>query len=264
MPSKLTYNGFSELKDTLSTMKSVWSGELELGKSDFQVVFKTLPAAESQGWLCWALIYNTDEERHQVVPAQSQSFGSLGAVVAWHRTACLLQTLMQSLFGLVVFSYVDDFFWVAPVDPTSVMDAGWLQGFFRRVVSGLLGWQLDPSKDAYGSSVVLLGLEITLKTQASCWRLSPPKAKEWLEDIVEALQSNYLAPSTASKMCGRLSFLNSYVFGRVGRVLLRPLIWRQLQASGPMHLTARLLACIGFQRSWSKAFLGDSRTEPLY
>ena len=180
MPSKLTYNGFSELKDALSAMKSVWSGELELGKSDFQAAFKTLPAAEGQGWLCWALIYNTDEERHQVVPVQSQSFGSLGAVVAWHRTSCLLQTLMQSLFGLVVFSYVDDFFWVAPVDPISGVGAGWLQGFFRRVVSGLLGWQLDPSKDSYGSSVVLLGLEITSKLKLRAGASAPRKPKNGL------------------------------------------------------------------------------------
>ena len=169
--------------------------QLQLGKSDFQAAFKTLPAAESQGWLCWALIYSTAEERHQVVPVQSQSFGSFGAVVAWHRAACLLQSIMQSLFGLVVFSYVDDFFWVTPVDATSGVDTEWLQGFFRKVVSDLLGWQLDTSKDAHGSTVVLLGLEITLQTQASQWRLSPARAKEWLEDIVEALEGNHLAPS---------------------------------------------------------------------
>ena len=175
-----------------------------------------------------------------MLPVQSQSFGSLGAVKAWHRTACLLQRIMASLFGVVTFSYVDDFFWISPSDASSGVDAAWIQGLFKSVVSQLLGSLLDPTKDETGQRVVLLGLDVCLTAQASEWRLHPAKATEWLADICEALRSDWLVSSMASKLCGRLSFLNSFVFGRVGRALLRPLIWRQLQVKGSMRLTSRL------------------------
>ena len=239
-PSRLQYDSFGEMREALEVIRKQWSGDLQIGKSDFEAAFKTLPAAAAQGWMCWALVYNTDCELLQVVPVQSQSFGSLGAVMAWHRTACLLQQIMSSLFGLVTFSYVDDFFWLCPADATSGVDAAWLQGFFDKVVSELLGWQLDPTKNASGKCVVLLGLEICLNESESRWRLHPNKAMEWLHEVHKTLKDDWLPPAVASKMCGRFSFLNSYVFGRVGRALLRPLIWRQHQTVGSMHLTCRL------------------------
>ena len=41
-------------------------------------------------------------------------------------------------------------------------------------------------------------------------------------------------------MCGRFAFLNAYIFNRLGRALLRPLIWRQRQVRAGSKLTPRL------------------------
>ena len=65
----------------------------------------------------------------------------------------------------------------------------------------------------------------------------------------------------ASKFCGRFAFLNAHVFGRLGRALLRPFIWRQQQSYGGAQLTKRLrLSCI-----WLLVLLqrGLRRVSPL-
>ena len=54
------------------------------------------------------------------------------------------------------------------------------------------------------------------------------------------LDVDRLSPGEASKLSGRLAFLNSLVFNRLGRALIRPIIWRQLQMYGSSKLTARL------------------------
>ena len=49
-----------------------------------------------------------------------------------------------------------------------------------------------------------------------------------------------LNPGHASKWAGRLAFLNAYVSNRLGRSLLRPIIWRQRTGNGSFRLTPRL------------------------
>ena len=182
MPSKLRYNSFSDLKAAATTIKESWPGGLSLGKEDFKSAFKTLPPGQDQQWLCWALVYNTDLQRHQVVPLYTQCFGSLGAVVAWYRTVSMIQNIMSELFGLVVFVYVDACFWVAP-DYSSFQGfptASWIATVFQEVVTGLLGWDLDNQKRAVGPKIVLLGLEVSMGKDSSLWKLDDNKAAEWI------------------------------------------------------------------------------------
>ena len=113
IPSKLRYDGFNELQQAASILKSSWPGQLEMGKADFKSAYKTVPPATDQAWLCWALVYNPHLGEHQVTQLHSQTFGSLGAVIAWYRAAKAIQTVMEQL-GLVVQLHVDDCFWITP------------------------------------------------------------------------------------------------------------------------------------------------------
>ena len=72
------------------------------------------------------------------------------------------------------------------------------------------------------------------------WQLSPDKAIEWANQIKQYLDRNRLLPAEASKLCGRIAFLNSRVYGKFGRALIRPVIWRQTQPFGRVTLTKRL------------------------
>jgi hypothetical protein len=153
----------------------------------------------------------------------------------------MLQTILESLFLLTTFIYVDDAFWAAPEFPDRRgPDSAWVALVLEYIIQELLGWQLDPKKTEVGYTITLLGMQISMESTASEWTVSVDKATEWLKDITRFLQEDCLLPSDASKLCGRLNFLNTKIYGRLGRVLLRPLIWRQLQAQGPYKITKRL------------------------
>ena len=72
-----------------------------MGKADFKSASKTLPTDTNPQWLCYALVFNPHKQRLQVVRLMTQAFGSLGGVVAWYRTAKIIQTIMLELFDLL-------------------------------------------------------------------------------------------------------------------------------------------------------------------
>ena len=155
--------------------------------------------------LCWSLIFDPFQEELVVVPIQSQAFGSLGAVVASFQIVKLIQVIMENLFQLVILCYVDDFFWATPKFPKSgAPDTDW--------VTELLGWQLGPEKSFTGVGITLLGLEVSMQSNASCWQLSRDKSQHWVEDMTKYLSEDRLTPSEASKLTGRVAFLNTQVF----------------------------------------------------
>lgn len=111
---KVRYDGFEHLQDSAELFHRLSGCRLVMGKADFKSAFKTLPTAEDQKWMTYALVFNPEAGRLQVVQLHSQAFGSIGAVVAWNRTAKLAQMVMQDLFCIPIFAYVDDFFYILP------------------------------------------------------------------------------------------------------------------------------------------------------
>ena len=91
-------------------------------------------------------------------------------------------------------------------------------------MSDLMGWLLDPAKEATGDNMVLLSLHVAMQDNMSVWTLDERKAKEWAKQIQHILDTDELHPAMASKICGRLAFLNTHIFNRMGRALLRPII----------------------------------------
>ena len=96
----------------------------------------------------------------------------------------------------------------------------------------MLGWDLDPEKEDFGSELLLLGVCVQMDLNVSYWRPNPIKVGSWVEEFEVALKENYLPPGLAAKFAGRVAFLNSTVFNRVGRAMVRPIIWRQHQKIG--------------------------------
>ena len=104
--------------------------------------------------------------RLSVVPLWSQVFSSLGGVTAWYRTARALQNIMLTVFRIPIFLYIDDAFWAALncTLPDGTIQAAWTSSVFKRVVTELLGWELDPEKESVGRKLLLLGLDVELST----------------------------------------------------------------------------------------------------
>ena len=143
---------------------------------------------------------------------------------------------------MVVFMYVDDAFWPGT---TYQFESGENQAevigrVFRYVVSELLGWELDPGKAGLGDSLLLLGLQVCVARGMSTWCVGESKRTQWTRELRQVLINDSLTPGEASKWAGRFAFMNAYVFNRMGRALLRPVIWRQRMHSGSSQLTYRL------------------------
>ena len=154
IPSKIKYNSFAEILEAARILKSGHKGGLLLGKADFKSAFKTLPTHEEHRWMNWGLVYNPELQRHQVTPLYSQTFGSLGAVMAWYRTAMLLQHILQEEFSLTTFIYVDDCFWATrQTEAAGGPDARWQLGVFEYIVTRLLGWGSTPTKARWGRNL---------------------------------------------------------------------------------------------------------------
>ena len=269
MPQKLRYDGFDQMLSALKLIARVSHDagiqcDIHAGKADFKSAYKTLPAACSQEWLCWALVYNPDLDRLQVVPLWSQVFGSLGGVTAWFRTARAVQNIMLSVFGcpwLPVAARACMLMMHFGLPVAARTQAAWINSVFKRVVTEILGWDLDPAKECVGPKLLLLGLDLEVRDGSSVWTLGSRKREEWANSIHEVLVTDCLAPGMASKLCGRLAFLNCHVCNRLGRALLRPLIWRQRQPGDRQTLTPRLR----FALTWFLRVLmaGLTKTIPL-
>ena len=77
--------------------------------------------------------------------------------MAWHRAAMLIQCILQELFCVTTFVYVDDCFWVTPdFEGGEGANAAWQANVFQYVVEDLLGWRLDPAKTEIGNRITLL------------------------------------------------------------------------------------------------------------
>ena len=48
------------------------------------------------------------------------------------------------------------------------------------------------------------------------WPLGAQKRVQWTNEIRAILKNGYLEPAMASKFCGRLAFLNAYIFNCLG------------------------------------------------
>ena len=128
-------------------------------------------------------------------------------------------------------------------------------------MSHLLGWDLDADKERTGCSLQLLGLSISVDSHNAQWKVDARKRELWAADIKRVPQFDCLESGFAAKLAGRFAFLNTRVFNRLGRALLRPIIWRQRQQYSSNRLTARLRLAL----RWFLALLeqGVSRETPL-
>ena len=111
-----------------------------------------------------------------------------------------------------------------------------IQFFITGLVSVCFALPVVP----YMGWLFFFGIQVSVEDGFSRWRFNASKAAIWIEEFEQAIRDNRLTPATASRFCGRIAFLNSTVCNRLGRALIRPLIWRQVQRFGPVCLTNRL------------------------
>jgi hypothetical protein len=164
---------------------------------------------------------------------------------------------------------VDDSF---RAEPRATADDGKRAAW--EAIHEIVGWPYDADKsvpapvtpDAPGrefeecpSEMKVLGLHVELAGEGVRISLPSDKAVKWRRGLQEHLKSGALTAAEAATWAGRLGFAGQNVFGRVGRAMLRPLVWRQL--NGGSRLTRRLRWALEW---WVALLLGrNERMIPL-
>ena len=119
---------------------------------------------------------------------------------------------------ICVLHYVDDF--------GGVQDSYNSQSSFQSFSDfcTLLGYRLKPSKaQPQVTEQRLLGVIIQVAEQGIRVRADPKRVSKLRSQLVEILEDGHREPEVASKLAGKLGFVNSTAFGRTGEAALRPL-----------------------------------------
>ena len=161
-----------------------------------------------------------------VATLRTQPFGSSRAPANWGRVTRFIQFILERIFGVVIFVYVDDCFCIEVA--TTVQSA--LKCFTG--VCELFGFSLSPTKSQGPTkSLQLMGAELSIFTGHVSACLPERRRIDLINDLKRIITFDQLNPAQAAKLRGRLGFAQSLLFGRVGRALLQPLTDRQYARS---------------------------------
>jgi len=172
------------------------------------------------------MVWNYYESRIDYHEMWGQPFGAAHAVPNFCRLAAWAMLAATRLLHVVIDHFFDDYFMVEP--KVTVASATWAcRRLFR-----LVGLNLDPDKAQLPAEVWhALGVAFDMQTLSSQGllkvRAKPSRVLNAIVDIMQVLKENRLRPSHAAKIFGRLDFLNTTLFGRVGRTGLGPIKQRQ-------------------------------------
>ena len=172
-----------------------------------------------------------------------QPFGSCSAPKNWGRLITCIQELAARLFRLHVGAYVDDVF---TGEPSTYA----LSGFsaFKKLAK-LLGVPTADRKDQRPAKTIrVLGAVVTVNSDGLTVCADEKRKLNNVERIDGVLASKILTPAAAGKLRGKLGFLASLAFGKVGRSMLAPLARRQY-AVGKRKLSPELRNCLTWWRS---------------
>ena len=151
------------------------------------------------------------------------SFGQVAAVPNFNRVAKFMTMVTRRLLNVPCGNYFDD---GVIVEPTYMKGNG--QFCYLRMHQ-LLGFQLDIKKHVKMSNMcAFLGVVTDFSHFTSGYlnlRVKPGRAENILSLISDVLASGQLKPGMCDRLQGKLYFVCTTVFGRVGRAALQPIIW---------------------------------------
>jgi len=201
-----------------------WS--LRGGTEDLKAAYRQCPLLSAHVQFAITMVWNPYSKTIDYHELYGQPFGAGHAVPNFYRLAAWAMAGIRRLLFVVGDHFFDDYFYIEPKN--TAPSAAWALQRFMQIV----GLKLDSEKSQLPRSVWhALGVVFDMRSMLSS-RLLLVKAKETrvlnaLVEMVSILQNNRLRPSHAAKVFGKLDFLNTTLFGRVGRTGLGPLKQRQ-------------------------------------
>ena len=159
------------------------------------------------------------------------SFGATGSVWGINRAADAICFLARQLLAIPACHYVDDFSATEP----SITAQSSFESF--DVLTRVLGMAMKPSKaQPPAPEQRLLGVQISHQSDGMVVSPCPRRTAKITTTVAEILTQNQLSPEQAQQLAGKLVFLQSSLFGSVGKAALHPLYGRAANHDGRDHV----------------------------
>ena len=172
--------------------------------------------------------------RHRVL-----LFGASSAVWAYNRFGDILVHLNQTIAAVPSTHYVDDY---VGVELPSTADSAF--STFQQFNSEL-GMKMKPSKaQAPAHCHKMLGVQIQFQTDMVVASPTSERIGKLRQFIKAAMENNELTQSQAATLAGKLAFVHTTLFGRVGRAATKPIYGRQHSRTFNTKLTHALTAAL--------------------
>ena len=166
-----------------------------------------------------------------------------------------MKALGRRLLWLVMLHFVDDYFGADREESIRVA-----KDCFARLVRACLGTTaISEKKLEDGNPLVVLGIEITLRSKGATFWPSPDKVDKWCEQLWLALVGGKLHPGEASKLSGKLQWASQAAFKQFGRAMIRPFIDHARNRSSALTADLALAA-----RWWLEVLELDLRQEIVW
>jgi len=197
--------------------------EMGVGLDDMASAYRKVPTSQPQFTLI--AIWSTTHESVRFHEVFGHNFGLLSAVTNFSRVPAILVAVARRLFAVMVENYIDDY-----MIPDFIFSKGSAQSSLG-FVHNLFGFPLAPEKrKLVASSNIILGMICDMSRVSSERVVIFQPRGEKLEEALEIMRScrrkDCLDNKSAEICAGKLNFLLSATYGRVGRAATLPLVQR--------------------------------------
>lgn len=190
---------------------------------DMHAAYRQIAVRDPQ----FSFVVLTTPGGHTLWRHNAMSFGATASVWAFNRMADSVMFLGRQLLLSPILHYVDDY---GGVEPSATAHSTF-QGFAD--LAELLGLKMKPKKACSPQpKLKMLGVFIHCLPREVQLQPCPGRVQKLSAIMMEALQSNRLSPEAAHRLAGKLVFLQTTVFGGVGKAALQVVYSRSAQSSG--------------------------------
>ena len=218
-----------------------------LWKRDISRAFRRVPVRAAH--LPFAFVVFEYLGKQWITGHTCMPFGSISAVLSWHRVGGAIRDIVEKLFLVPILRYVDDYF---GIHRQKLQFTG---GVCLDLVAGLLGFPCDASKSAdHHELMKVLGACVQLHQCRHQVQVFVPEDRrlKYLAAIKEATHTA-LDSGQASKVAGQLSWTVTLAADKIGRAYIKP-FFAQAHAPRPVPSFRMRLAA-----HWWEAYLAVER-----
>ena len=195
-----------------------------IGLEDMKAAYRRIPGA--QPWYHGIAVFNPHTGRVEFFYLPGHTFGSKAAVLNFNRFPMIMVDMARLLFAVICDQYFDDYMIV------DIASGGASAQNLLGLCHDLVGQSLEPKKRqlmATGNKglgqLIFMG---NVHTEYAVWiSCTADRRDKVLAMLAAARDARHLSPADASTIRGKLGFLLTAAWAKVGRAATQPLLQRE-------------------------------------